>query len=149
MTSDFIYKALLPHVTKDPGNIVLKNVFIGRWEADLLRVDRDGVLTEFEVKTSRPDFFNDFKKGFRRYDNSTYSKHDRIAEGKRCSLFYFVVPANMVSKDEIPQNIGLLYVHPDGTILMEKRATRIKEFKMSEKMWKEIAFKLWYRQYEK
>ena len=88
------------------NDIVLPNFYVGIYECDVLRITRADVAYEYEIKISRADFFADFKKCF-----GSVKKHDRIANGERINRFYFVVPEDMVTKEEVPAHCGLVYFH--------------------------------------
>lgn len=92
------------HVNSD---IVVPNFFINSYyEMDLFKLTKSGFVTEYEIKISRSDFFNDFKKGY----NCNKSKHELIKEGSRiCNYFVFVVPEGLVKKEEVPEHLGLMY----------------------------------------
>ena len=49
--------------------LILTNHFHTDWEADLLLVDEQGVSHEIEIKFSKSDFRNDFKKSFFKKSN--------------------------------------------------------------------------------
>jgi len=88
------------------GDILIPNYYLGAWEADLLRIRRSGMVYEYEIKTTRADYFNDFKKEY----GESVNKHKQIEEGTaECNRFYFVVPENMITKDEVPPYAGLIY----------------------------------------
>lgn len=59
--------------------------FFTEHEADLVRISRSGVLTEYEIKRSWTDFLADFKK-------QSYHADDRI------SWLYYVVPECMAEE---------------------------------------------------
>lgn len=86
-----------------PGDIAICNYFMGCYECDVLRVTNDDKLFEYEIKISRSDFKADFKKG---------KKHGELAQGKRVNRFYFVVPENLITKEECPEHAGLIYFIP-------------------------------------
>lgn len=44
------------------GNRIFPNIFVGKWEADLLEVTRSRLTYEYEVKVSRCDFHKDKRK---------------------------------------------------------------------------------------
>ena len=91
------------------GDIILPNYYLGMWEADVLRIRRSGLVYEYEVKTTRADYFNDFKKEFKGW-KSTRNKHKELENGIReCNRFFFVVPENLITKDEVPVYAGLVY----------------------------------------
>ncbi len=60
----------------------------------------------YEIKVNRSDFFGDNKWHL-------YLQY--------CHEFYFVVPAGLVTKDEIPENAGLIYYYPEKGKLLKKR----------------------------
>ena len=92
------------------GDIIIPNYYLGMWEADVLRIRRSGMVYEYEVKTSRADYFNDFKKEFGGRWTPLRNKHKELADGTReCNRFFFVVPENLIKKDEVPPYAGLVY----------------------------------------
>lgn len=69
---------------------------------------RNPCVTGYEIKVSRSDFQRDNKYHL-------YLQY--------CNEFYFVVPTGMLKKDEIPDNMGLIYYNPEtGKLLKKKRA---------------------------
>ena len=87
----------------------------GWWECDVLSVSDAGYASEFEIKTSRGDFFRDFSKE-KRQGEATMAKHDRLVLDNRViSEYYFVVPAHMVTLDEIPPYAGVIFCVRDNS----------------------------------
>lgn len=65
-------------------------------------------ITGYEIKISRSDFQKDNKYHL-------YLQY--------CNEFYFVVPAGLLKKEEIPDNMGLIYYYPEtGKLIKKKRA---------------------------
>lgn len=96
------------------GDIILPNYYLGHWEADVLRIRRSGLVYEYEIKTSRADYFNDFKKEFGNYHISAGNKHNHLQGGQRkCNRFFFVVPSGLIKEEEVPDYAGLIY-YKDG-----------------------------------
>jgi len=90
------------------GDIILRNFYLGSYEMDVMLLKKSGYITEFEIKISRSDFFNDFKKN--RWGEN---KHECIGKGIGSSnRFMFVVPKGMVSVSEVPKHAGLAYYEP-------------------------------------
>jgi len=86
-------------------DITMQNFFIEEWEMDLFLMKQSWYVYEYEIKISRADFFNDFKKG---------DKHKQLKLWERaCNKFYFVVPENLIHINEIPNEYGLLYYYPE------------------------------------
>lgn len=93
-------------------NKVFPNTFIDGFEADVIEITKSGYATEYEVKISRSDFFNDGKKkiGFYKGKVVNWNKFDMLQEGKRVNYFYYVVPKGLITVDEVPEFAGLIYV---------------------------------------
>lgn len=65
-------------------------------------------ITGYEIKVSRSDFQRDNKYHL-------YLQY--------CNEFYFVVPAGLLKKEEIPDDMGLIYYYPEtGKLLKKKKA---------------------------
>ncbi len=65
-------------------------------------------ITGYEIKVSRSDFQRDNKYHL-------YLQY--------CNEFYFVVPAGLLKKEEIPDDMGLIYYYPEtGKLMKKKRA---------------------------
>lgn len=63
-------------------------------------------ITGYEVKVSRGDFLQDQKwPGYMAY----------------CNKFSFVCPKGLITKDELPDNVGLIYYYPDTGALRSER----------------------------
>jgi hypothetical protein len=94
--------------------LTLPNGFI----SDVASVTKTGFVCDWEIKTSKADFLNDFKKS-----NGAYKKHEQIAakaHGKEIvndwgykrkvwlpNYFYFVIPTGMIDISEIPEYAGV------------------------------------------
>lgn len=112
------------------SDIVIPNYYVGMFECDLLRVTKAGMFYEYEVKISRSDFFNDFKKQYETRDTTdwdiqatsyrdlpliTTNKHQETKAGRRANKFYFVVPEGLIKKEECPEYAGLIYYKVIGS----------------------------------
>lgn len=65
-------------------------------------------ITGYEIKVSRSDFLQDDKWHL-------YLQY--------CNKFYFVVPAGLIKKEELPDDVGLIYYYPEsGTLRSKKKA---------------------------
>lgn len=89
---------------------VCSNIKIHGWEMDVLAITEAGIVNEFEVKVSRADFFADFKK------ETKHQFFQGMATGDLSYLkatipnkFYYAVPKNLVSVNEVPDYAGLIY----------------------------------------
>lgn len=113
---DKILFELIRFVRKSGHEVVIPNFYFGNYEMDLFRLLSSGFVHEYEVKTSRADWKADFNKRRRVNvglpDIIEIGKHEEIQRGKyKANKFFFVVPAGLVSVDEIPEKCGLIYFH--------------------------------------
>ena len=73
-------------------DIVLTNHFHTDWEADILVINQEGFSHEIEIKLSKSDFKNDFKKFYQNQNSGEkFLKHDKIGCGDMSviiSVFY-------------------------------------------------------------
>jgi hypothetical protein len=106
------------------GNAKYKvpNIFVFGWESDFFLQKENGYCYEFEIKISRSDFLADFKK--QRHIN--IQKQEKKLKPNK---FYYVVPVGMVSKEEVPNYAGLMYVN-DFSIITIKEAPFIHKEKL-------------------
>ncbi|WP_312286194.1 hypothetical protein [Chryseobacterium gleum] len=90
--------------------IVLTNYFQADWEADILIIDAEGGSHEIEIKLSKSDFKNDFKKSYLNKDTGEkFLKHDKISCGDyMCNSFSFLIPMGMVDAELIPEHCGII-----------------------------------------
>lgn len=123
--ADRIILHLMKYGRKDPSDIMIPNFYHGAYEMDVFKLMKTGYVVEYEVKISRADFFNDFKKMRERYKyDELYNleidktfKHDSIRDGKGPNRFFFVVPDGLIKKEEVPAHCGLMYFTPEGTMI--------------------------------
>ncbi|HCA07396.1 hypothetical protein [Chryseobacterium sp.] len=90
--------------------IVLTNYFQADWEADMLFIDADGFSHEIEIKLSKSDFKNDFKKSYlNKETGEKFLKHDKISCGDYiCNAFSFLLPMGMIEHSIIPEHCGII-----------------------------------------
>lgn len=106
VTANEIQKELLNFV-KGGYDVVLPNFYFGYHECDVFRINQSDFVIEYEIKVSRSDFFNDFKK-----DSADGDKHRNLLTGVGVycpNRFFFVVPEGLISLDEVPKYAGLIY----------------------------------------
>jgi len=116
----------------------LFNTYIFNNESDFFCVSSSGYVIEVEIKISRSDFKNDFKKthwnGVNKHENlksdSTYKPNK----------FYFAVPENMVTKDEIPDYAGLIYIVETGIKYKSHYIVKNAKFLHKENLFKKLNF---------
>ena len=103
--SNKIQFQLIKFATGNGYEIVIPNFYFGRWEMDLFRLTNSDIIYEYEIKISRSDYFADFKKCF-----GEETKHSRFLNGScDCNKFFFVVPKDLISIEEVPNYAGLIY----------------------------------------
>lgn len=97
-------------------DIVLTNYFHADWEADILVIDKHGFSHEIEVKLSKSDFKNDFKKSFiHAHTGEKFLKHDKICCGDYvCNQFSFLLPMGMIPQENIPDHCGIIEFYHDA-----------------------------------
>lgn len=126
----------------------------GMDEADVLGVNRNGFMYEYEIKRSKSDFLADFKnkphkhrkfkerKAIHIYDEwkkgkKTGNRFERILIPNR---FFFVCEDNLISKDEVPEYAGLIYVNPQTQTTLEvKSAPLLHRNKANTEIYERIA----------
>lgn len=82
-------------------------------------------ITGYEIKISRSDFQRDNKYHL-------YLQY--------CNEFYFVVPAGLLKKEEIPDNTGLIYYYPDTGKLMKKKKALYRQIEEPVGVYKYIIY---------
>lgn len=103
----------------------INNVFVFYWESDFFVLRQNGYICDYEIKITRSDYFADFKK---------LTKHEilpkghytgwkgKIVDSIRPNKFYFVVPKDLIKKEEVPAYAGLIYVSETGQLTFVKEA---------------------------
>lgn len=91
------------------NNRVYPNIYLGRWEADILEVTKAGYIYEYEVKVSRRDFKIDAEKAERHWYGTGRKKYDVLRRGERVNYFSFIVPEGLIQPEEVPEWAGLIY----------------------------------------
>lgn len=134
ITEKKVQKAI---VQKSGGKFV-PNIFLYKWESDLLKIAKDGVMTEYEIKCSHQDFTRDF------IDKE--EKHHALDvgydESEIPNFFYFICPDGLIRKSEIPHYAGLIYLVDQGMNKYLKtivKAPILTSQRITSDMWKKIA----------
>lgn len=117
---------------------------LGLQECDVISISKSDFIYEYEVKISRSDFKADFKK----------PKHTLITEKKFIketkkeifylvpNYFYFVVPENLISVEEIPEYAGLMYLNEKGEFDIIKKAPLMHKTKASNEFIRALSHQL-------
>lgn len=89
---------------------LLHNAFIYRWdwESDLFVLKDSGFSWEFEIKISRNDYKKDFTK-FKKHKLLEETRKNKTSKHIIPNKFWYVVPKDLIKKEEIPEYAGLMY----------------------------------------
>lgn len=128
-------------------------------EMDVCSVMKSGMVNEFEIKVTRADFKADSKK----------QKHEILSDVTQTGLlvrqiprwdggfnelnitapnfFYYVVPRDLITPEEIPAYAGLIYINPENShdIRTIKKAKRIHANPITDEKRYKIADSLMWR----
>ena len=148
-TEEYIQKKLDGFFAESTKKYVIENLYVFSWESDKLIETRSGLIYEFEIKISRSDFKNDFKKknkhvilegkethiptfdGLEPKYKERYEKNYLVSHFKKPNYFYYAVPEGMIDKEDVPEYAGLIYVMPDDG---EFKFNYLKLVKMAPKL---------------
>lgn len=92
-------------------------IFKDDWESDFFCVSQSEYFYEFEIKMSRQDFFNDFKKYKHSYFRGAVITDEILKTQKIPHRFFFVVPEGLIKPEEVPPYAGLFYIIDRGTTI--------------------------------
>lgn len=123
-------------LTPNAKKYEMENLFVFGWESDYLCITKSDLIYECEIKISRSDFQNDFKHKKEKYLLLESKEKDVAADNKKPDYFYYAVPEGMITKDEVPEYAGLIYVSKASgsnnvfsTCSVVKQAPRLKKEK--------------------
>ena len=85
------------------------NFFGMRSESDVIAINPNGYLVEFEVKLTKVDFLKD-KDKIISINRKRINKHKLYEQGGGSAMFYFVAPKGILTIDDIPEWAGLIEV---------------------------------------
>ena len=129
MTSNQIQDILMIENASKPVQIT--NYSSVGFEADVLMITKSGMAYEYEVKTSRADFKKDFSKlsNHKIYSDKRPHLIKKRNYPKKPNYFYFACMEGLIKKTEIPVYAGLVYIMPDNTLKVIKKAPRLHAYK--------------------
>lgn len=130
MTEMYIIKRLFHWIDDRKFPFQICNAFIYNWECDYWAMTQNGETREFEIKTSRTDYFNDAKK----------DKH-KIHDG--ANYFYYVTPKDLITKEEVDKSYGLIYIWETGFVEVAKKPRRLNQNQFEQ--WQMLANKTYWR----
>ena len=141
--SDRMKRDLMVWARSGGYDIIIPNFYLGRYEMDVFRLTPAGLVTEYEIKTSRSDFKADFLKEC----PGTHTKHDLMMEKQSsCNRFYFVVPKKIVQLHEVPGYAGLIHYKGNRGFEIVKNAPLIHKNKQPLTIYKDLAVSLSFRE---
>lgn len=112
---------------------MISNAFIfpGGWESDFFSVSDAGYLYEIEIKVSKSDFNDDFKKKSKHtLLESAEQEHNELRPNK----FFYAVPRGLLPSFSIPTYAGLIEVNNrNEQAVVIKEAPFIHQTKLLEK----------------
>ena len=149
LTEKKIQKALWNYYDGIQHQIVVPNIHLHYSEADLITVMKSGYMNEIEIKISKADFKNDFKK-------QKHTMMENLVQGKilnRATLysanyFWFAIPKALHPKINfpIPDHYGLIVIdEPLAFISIIKRAKLLHREKITQKQLHRIGRSLMYK----
>jgi len=126
--------------------LVVPNIYFRnyRYEADVIVFMKSGLTYEFEIKCSRADFRNEFKK------RSKVRKHKytglKNLSHMRPNYYYFVSPENIIRPEELLiDDYGLIHI-TDGFYMKEiKKAKKLHDHRVSPDEYYGLARKMMYK----
>ena len=135
--------------------------FYGRGfdEADVLGINRNGFIYEYEIKRSRADYLADFKnktfKHTKLRERDAIRIYDEYKNGHRTgnknefvvipNNFYFVCEEGLIKKEEVPEYAGLIYCY-ESYMMEIKPSKRLHNNKANIILYARIATVLSQRQ---
>jgi len=98
--------------------VYVPNVYLFKWESDMISINKHGYTWEYEIKCTRADFKADFKKESKHYALELGVMIDPLNGPEiafRPNRFIYVCPEGLIKPDEIPDYCGLMYVKESCT----------------------------------
>lgn len=133
------------------------NKILDRWfECDMVSVTKSNYINEFEIKISKSDFKQDFKKtekhaclrGDKTIILESGYKEDLSWYG-RPNYFWYVCPENLIPLSDIPSYAGLMYALDSGHLKKIKKAPLLHREKISEEQKVRILRKFYFEYWNK
>jgi len=115
----------------------------GLAECDTLSISNSEYIYEYEIKISKADF----KKDFIKEKHSYIKSGNYVVENKKgiwyntANYFYFVVPENLISVEDIPEYAGLMY-SIGNTFVTIKKAPLLHKTKATTELIRAICHQL-------
>jgi len=108
LTESSIQAALFKDLVSKGHSHIAPNCMALGYEADLLSLTTSDYVHEYEIKISRSDFKADQNKKNKHYIYQNAEKG--FGPARIPSRLYYVIPAGMVSIEEVPTHAGLIEI---------------------------------------
>ena len=118
---------------------IIPNIKYWTWESDLLAITKSFYLHGIEIKRSRSDYRHEIKKHY---------KFEAMARGLGPNKFYYMVPDNLITLDEVNEKYGLKYIMKYGSIEIIREATFLHKNKVLEKGYISILEKCYWKMWK-
>ena len=113
------------YLSQSACKYLIHNLFVFDWESDYLAVTKAGLIHEVEIKISK----NDFKNESKNKSDKFVLFESRTETTMIPDFFYYCVPENLISVEDVPSYAGLLYINDYGFLTTPKCAPRLKKEK--------------------
>lgn len=175
-TEKTIIRALYRYHLKKQHNCCIHNstgLLSYTGEIDFASINKSGLITEVEIKTSRADFLNDFRNknrhdhlanGYMTRLNTIERKNILTLNGKvrgyysiKCvevvektigclpNYFFFAFPEGMIDINDVPEYAGIILIDDNGRPHQKRRAKRIHKDQITERQKQYLMRALTYR----
>lgn len=143
VTGTRLTKELIKDMYNRGNKIQLSNIYLFKWESDVFNLSKSDIVTEYEIKVSRSDFFADFNKT-EKHKVLEDAHLKGILNNDMPQYFYYATPKGLLSVDEIPDYAGL--VEFNGSYFDKKKeAPKLHSIKFQPEFWEVLAMKLYYK----
>ena len=121
--------------------LVVPNLYFRncQYESDAVVIMKSGLSYEYEIKCSRADYLNEFKK------RSKIMKH-RYPNKFRPNYFYFVCPTGLIRPEELTiDDYGLIYIKDGFHMNTIRKAKKLHDHRLTEKEYYGLARKMMFK----
>lgn len=89
-------------------------------ENDFIGVAENGITIEYEIKTRKFDFVNDFKKeGKHDKLEKAFNSKDKTNSFEVANKFYYAAPPGIINKKDVPKYAGLIEVNEHKVVVVK------------------------------
>jgi hypothetical protein len=143
------------------------NIHHFAFESDVLVLRDSGTLIEYEIKLTKADYMNDFKKKARINPNNKNNRapqifinekglttrHEYLQSGLGANMFYYVLPTELIERVEVPEFAGIISVRETNSTYrcrcaLRRKAKMLHKDKFGDAVKKKIHQSLYYRYWQ-